>query len=525
MIFRTTLLLIFMTVQVCAQTEFLNGKLLDADTGEPVPFATIALKGHAIGVITNMDGGFKMPGKFRTIGDTLEISSMGYQSRQLLLSSLSTREVNDITLSPRVLELEKAILEAKKKNLLTAREIVQRAIDVIPDNFPVTPFSTIGYYRDYQLKNADYINLNEAIFEVFDQGFNALNFETTKVSIYEYRANEDFERDTLALLPYDYIRYGKVIDNAFLSDYGGNEFTILQIHDAIRNHSVTSYNFVNTLNTDLLKNHTFTLAPDTYFDNQRLYTIQFQKLHPNYNAYGTLYISKANFAIHKLDYALYDNRKRLTAAATNKRGRRYPIIFEVHTSYKEKERKMYLNYISFQNSFKVRIPPFFRVDAVIVDVDRGCFAVAFNHPPSNEGVMDLSNYKLFFKKKRIRLIRAERLQEEVMLYPEGNPQEIAAMLNEIIKENSTGKQVHPDIFSYEVVKIMDKQGNLVNSWTSRKYEQFREFFVQEVKPRTTLPTDQLFMDKMHPIFKGQPMLRPVNFDDYWMNTPLPETSQ
>lgn len=522
MIFRATLMLFFLSLQVGAQGEYLNGRLVDAVTKEPVPFATIAIKGRAVGVITNKDGGFKVPEKFRKIGDTLEISSMGYQTRQLLLSSLTPDEINDIPISPRVLQLQEAILEARKKNPLTAREIVQRAIEVIPDNFPMTPFSTIGYYRDYQLKNDAYINLNEAIFEVFDQGFKALNFETTKVSIYEYRANEDFDRDTLALVPYDYVGYGKVINNAFLSGYGGNEFTILQIHDAIRNYKVPSYNFVNRFDTDLLKNHSFEKTPDTYFDDQPLYTIQFQKVHPGYSAYGTLYVSKTNFAIYKLDYALYDRRSLLPDRGVNNRGSRYPLIFEIHNSYRQEANKMYLNYISFHNSFKVRIPPFFRVNAVIVDTDKNCFSVAFNHPPANAGVFDLSNYKLFFKKKRIPLVRAERLNEEVSLWPAGDPQEIASMLEEIIRENSDGK-VPTDIFKYEVRNISDNQGNLINEWTSSKYDQFREFFAQKIKPRQALPPDRLFMDKTRPIFNEQPILSPMNSGDYWMNTPLPET--
>ncbi len=43
------------------QQGFLQAKVLDQKTGEPVIFATVRLIGKAKGVITNMDGGFRLP--------------------------------------------------------------------------------------------------------------------------------------------------------------------------------------------------------------------------------------------------------------------------------------------------------------------------------------------------------------------------------------------------------------------------------------------------------------------------------
>jgi hypothetical protein len=303
-----------------AQYNYTRGILRDATSGEAVPFATIRIKGKATGVISNMDGGFQIPEKFRTVGDTLLISSMGYNPLAFPLLSLSPNDINIIELVPGVVALQEAILKAPRKKPLTPRQIVQRALDAIPANYPVDPFSTIGYYRDYQRNMGHYINLNEAILQVFDQGFDALNYETTKVRIFNYRQNPDFERDTLALKPYDYEHFGKVIDHAYLSDYGGNEFTILQIHNAIRNHQVASYSFVEKLDTDLLSNHVFYKDPDSFFDGEKMFVIRFQRNFPNYDAYGKLYISKTDFAIYQMDYTLYDDRNRLPGNERNSRG-------------------------------------------------------------------------------------------------------------------------------------------------------------------------------------------------------------
>lgn len=59
-----------------------------------------------------------------------------------------------------------------------------------------------------------YYNLNEAILEVFDQGFTSNDFETTEAKIYEYKQNNDFSKDTLSQKPYNYKDKSKVIPMA-----------------------------------------------------------------------------------------------------------------------------------------------------------------------------------------------------------------------------------------------------------------------------------------------------------------------
>ena len=219
---------------------------LDAKLNEPIAFASIRIKDRALGVISNEDGSFRIPIKYKEYGNILEISSMGYQNIEILINNLSINLVNNIRLQPAVLELQEVVVSAdreRRKNL-TARRIVTKAIEAIPVNYPKTPFSTIGYYRDYQLKEGNYLNLNEAVIEIFDEGFDALDYETTKVRIYDYKENTDFERDIIALQPYDFEKKRKTIDNAFLPNYGGNEFMILRVHDAIRNYKIRSYTFV-----------------------------------------------------------------------------------------------------------------------------------------------------------------------------------------------------------------------------------------------------------------------------------------
>ncbi|RKN79927.1 carboxypeptidase-like regulatory domain-containing protein [Ulvibacterium marinum] len=503
------------------QQEFIRGKLLDVQTGEPVVFATIRIKGKAVGVISNQDGGFRIPKKFKELGDVLVISSMGYQKKEIPIAGLSSEDINIVRLFQGVLELSEAVVTARKKRRRPSpRRIVRKAIEAIPVNFPQNAFSTIGYYRDYQLNQKnEYINLNEAIIEVFDEGFDELDHKTSQVRIYDYKRNEDFKRYSLAEQRYNYQTQQKVINNAFLPDYGGNEFIILRIHDALRNHKVNSFDFVNVLEQDLLRNHHFFLEEDTYLGNDVLYTIGFRKSLPGHRVYGILYISKQNFAIHGMEYSVYDRLKTNTVKKINKYNTNKQLVFEVITEYKPIEDKMFLNYISFHNSFQLWDAPVFMLRGITVDLSKKCFIVTFSDLPVRKSATNLRNYKFRFEGRKVKFLRGNLRQNVMELYPDMEKSESQLMFKEIENHERRGR-LEKEFLDIKISDIKDLEGNVLNKWISRDYQQFREYFVQQINQKTHPIPDSLLMKKDRPIFKDQPIVRPDNFEEYWMNTPL-----
>ena len=499
---------------------------MDSKTQEPIPFASIRIKNRALGIISNSDGSFKIPSMYKEYGDIIEISSMGYQTKEMLIQDFSVYELNDVRLQPATLELEEAVVTAEKKKKLKARQIVRRAIRSIPENYPVEAFSTVGYYRDYQLDRLQYVNLNEAILEVFDEGFDAMDSVTTKVKIFNYLENTDFKRDTMALQSYDYqFKEGrKVIDKAFLASYGGNEFTILRVHDALRNYKIHSYSFVHRLKSDLLSEHKFKKESDIYLDDEPLYTVKFEKLLLDFSAYGTLYISKRNFAIHKMEYTVYDRTKKLPNGIINKHKTNNQLIFEVITEYRPKNDRMYLNYISFHNTFQIWDPPKFVLESTTIDLKLQCFAMSFSRTPDLQDAFNKDNYILKYKGKKIDFAKivldnSDEFRRTVLLYPKIAPYKTEEMFSSIYRAARKGP-VDSLLLSAKVYNMSDVDGNLINKWTFRDYDQFREFFVQEVKPNAKSPADSLIMEMRKPIFNDQPIIKPDNFNDYWMNTPL-----
>ncbi|WP_420320508.1 carboxypeptidase-like regulatory domain-containing protein [Flagellimonas sp.] len=501
---------------------YIVGKLLDGETKDPIIYATIQIKNLAVGTISNIDGGFKIPDKYFASKDTLIISCIGYEQIEISITTLTKTEVNKLELTPKVIELSEAIIIGKRRKRLSARQIVQKAIDAIPNNYPQKPFSTIGYYRDYQLDENEYLNLNEAILEVFDSGFNKVDHETSEVRIYEYIENPSFRKNDFARQQYNYKTGKKVIDKVFLSNYGGNEFTILRIHDAIRNHQIDAYDFVNVLGSDLLRNHEFSKGEDTFLDTEPLYAITFDKTLAGFRAYGLFYISKNDFAIHRMEYALYDSSKRNFGKKINKHHNYYNLIFEVITEYKRFEGKMIPNYVSLQNTFELKTPPKFKLDSLNIDLANQRFVLDFNSPPRKSDAQNLGKYRVKFKNKRIRFKKAEVINSSIMLYPEMDEVEASVLFDEL-HEISKTQDNYKNLIDIKISKMENIDGHELDKWTKKNYNQFREFFAQKIRLNLGVTIDGLNMKKNRPLFDNIVSPKPSYLDNYWMNTPLQKT--
>lgn len=409
-----------------------------------------------------------------------------------------------------VFSLTEAVVRAKKKREPSARLIVRRAIENIPDTYHNKDHSLIGYYRDYQLDSVGYVNLSEALLEVFDKGFDEIDTASTKTRMYEYRRNLNFRRNTLADTPYNYQDWRKIINNAYLSAYGGNEFALLRVHDAIRNYNINSFDFINNMNQgDVLKNHSFKRILDTYTERERLFTIQLKKVFPDYSARGKMYVAKTDYAIQKLEYAVYDDRKRNNDSTLQKKGIKGELIFEVTTEYiRGPDDTMNLNYISFHNSFQLAKPPTFVVDNLMVLAEEGAFALTFNNKLSSEqDELKSKWYDFKFKGEHIKFREIKRENDAIVkLYPNRDKKALDNMMRELLTMIRKRLDV-TSVLEFSVSGLKDENGNVLNAWSYTDFSQFREFFVQLIDLIFERPKDIDYMDMRRPIFDAQPYFK------------------
>ena len=141
--------------------------------------------------------------------------------------------------------------------------------------------------------------------------------------------------------------------------------------------------------------------------------VSISKNHPDYRVFGKLYISRTNFAIHKMEYTLYNKKQANSDSKPDKYGSINKLIFEVSTEYKRINEKMYLNYISFHNTFKTLLAPEFIITDIVMNLEKKCFVVNFNNDLDEEDAKLRRKYRVRYDGKRIKIKTLAVLDNQV----------------------------------------------------------------------------------------------------------------
>ena len=396
------------------------------------------------------------------------------------------------------------------------------------------PFSYVGYYRDYQINKGNYLNLNEAVLHVFDGGFGSIDSIDTDTRIYKYHNNQTFPNDTLANMPYDFDNERKYVSSTELGNpkAGRNEYNFLRIHNAIRNYNINSYDFVNRLDMDFINNHKFKFLPLTSVDSIKLYSISIYKRFGNYfSATGKIFISKEDYKIYKMQYAVYD--RSLSMASRKKQQTNFKrsdikkkklgkLLYEIILEYQLYQDRMFPKYISFNNSFQSLNPPVIYPEKVelndfelFIPGEEGPdeIKLTFSLDSSQKKAVKKGKYRLWYNNKILNFKKEIDESDIVEFY------QLKKNLVEVAPYKDTEKLDQKNTIR-EYKKIYDNYRYELYIGPYRGLNQYREFFVQELDMDIAKPTDTLYMVKNQPIFKNQPIAPRENLSEYWMNTPL-----
>ncbi len=105
-----------------AQETVVKGKVTDANSGDPIPFANLIFQGTTVGATTDFDGNYQL----RTMRpvDTLVISCVGYRVKKKAVSRGVVQTVN-IQIEEAVANLQEVVVEAGEN---PAYEILRRVV-------------------------------------------------------------------------------------------------------------------------------------------------------------------------------------------------------------------------------------------------------------------------------------------------------------------------------------------------------------------------------------------------------------
>ncbi len=155
-------------ISAYAQGVTFSGKVIDAQSKEPLAFATITNSEGTQGAVSNFLGEFTLTLPESSTEQSLITSMLGYQVSEISLKKVTDPLALTIELEQRIILLPEVQISVEQ---LTALEVVERAIDNIEVNYPTQPYLLEGFTRSHKRECGEYIDLYEAAFELYGLGY------------------------------------------------------------------------------------------------------------------------------------------------------------------------------------------------------------------------------------------------------------------------------------------------------------------------------------------------------------------
>jgi len=307
----------------------LKGKVVDAETGTPLVFATVAVMGSNVAIVTNIDGEFTLKIAENLTSNNLEITYLGYKNKVVSISSLRDNGFKN------VISMESAPIPIKEIIVkpLDPVDIMEKAITRIGKNYENVPNLMTAFYRETIRKNRTYVSIGEAVVEIFKAPYNNdMRFDGTR--IYKGRKSSDVEK----------------MDTVLFKLQGG-PVSVLQLDLAKNTEAV--------LTLDAMKYYDYSIGTIIEIDGKPHYGIEFiQKPSVDIPLFmGTLYIEMETYALTEAEFGFNLSDK---AAAQSIFIRKKPLGMEVtpevatyRTKYREQDGKLYFSYSRAEVKFKV----------------------------------------------------------------------------------------------------------------------------------------------------------------------------
>ncbi len=312
-------ILFLLPVTLCCQNKVtsLNLLFLDKESGSPVPYVHVIIKGTNIGTISNAEGRaeFKIENRYRN--KTLTISAIGFISQDILIKKLINNQINEIRLEKQVYTISPVTISK-----LVSKEIVKSAIQNIPDNYPCENHYYSGYFRTALKENENFVRYLEASVSVFDKGFHKRRGLYAKID--RLRKSDDFRQ--------------------YIWNEGNNYLADCLFNDPVRFKE-------EIFDMDYIDYWDFKIKNVLQSDSSIVFDISFwskNTLTPKYQ--GNILIRKKDYAILQLDYTNnYDNK--IISPNDSLQFKHLNTVFSIR--YKDFGDKMIKSYQSLKQDWNV----------------------------------------------------------------------------------------------------------------------------------------------------------------------------
>ena len=324
-------LALFGVCELLAQTNdvVVSAIIKDKDSRKELGNVNIVLVGSNIGTVSNSEGVFSLRVPQEHLQKGLVVSHIGYSNVRVSVEDLLNKDKQFVIwMSPSTMLL-------KELNVFGGdpRELVEKAVRKIPQNYADKHNMFSSFYRETIQKGRRYIGISEAVANVYKTPYKRQDVNFDRVQVLKGRRLESQKRsDTLAV---------KIV--------GGP--TIPVYLDVVKNGD-------EFFGPDMIHCYHYTMLIPVSIDDRMQYAIRFEpRVTLEYALYrGTLYIDQESLAITRAEFELDMSDKEKATQFVLKRkpsGLRFNLQgVSFLVTYRQQDGKTYLNYLRNTVRFK-----------------------------------------------------------------------------------------------------------------------------------------------------------------------------
>lgn len=375
---------------VCASAmgqQMREGTIVDQETRQPVPFASIGIVGTSKGTSSNLNGQFSL-----AITGTVEIkiTCVGYESKTISSDS----NLENILLKPKVTELDNLIIY---KNTVNPRKVVRKAFAAISENYDQKDFMQKFFYRHYCKDDEVYGRLIESSLDVWKyNGYRTQRKdggEKEEIRVTQLRRSLD---NTLAAQGHTPISIKSILQ----ADLVGYQAREKSLH-------VNMFEEVSDLKVDF-ENYNFTFGGATTYDGQEVYIIMYASAVDSLlttSGYqdaptesGSLYITTDSYAIVKAEDVKKDGIN----------------TFHSIAYYKKHDGKYYPYHLVRQgeSNFPDKTSHAFNIELMSVEIQHGVEWKFTGKEPTKEELLKIPFDSVFWSRSAV--LKTTPLEEEII---------------------------------------------------------------------------------------------------------------
>ncbi|MDB2653169.1 carboxypeptidase-like regulatory domain-containing protein, partial [Flavobacteriales bacterium] len=136
------ILILLLPCIIQAQTHItITGDVYAKKSNSLLPFTSVNLKNKFKGTVANKEGFFAFTLPIEHLKDTLEISFIGYEKKEILIDTIQQHLKVELTASNFV--LSEVVLSP-----LGPEDYIKLAVKHMPANFPKSPYLTQAYFSN-----------------------------------------------------------------------------------------------------------------------------------------------------------------------------------------------------------------------------------------------------------------------------------------------------------------------------------------------------------------------------------------